>query len=79
MFEAVNVQVQVVYPLGLVQLYGVNHKAVIISEQLLNVQVQVVYQHQLANWQLSVGIVGFHVRSQYFHVVATVHKSQVLA
>lgn len=38
------VQVQVVYQFGFVLLYGVYPKAVVISEQVLNVHVQVVYQ-----------------------------------
>lgn len=60
-------------------LYGVYPKAEITSEQLLKVPVQVVYPHELANWQLSVGIVGFQLKSQYFHVVATVHNVLLFA
>ena len=54
--QDVNVPVQVVYQLGLLLLYGVYHNAEITSSQELKVPVQVVYQHQLASWQLSVGI-----------------------
>lgn len=77
--SAVSVPVQVVYHAGFVELYGVYHNADITPEQLLIVPVQVVYPHQLDNWQLSVGIVGVPVKSQYFQLVATVHKVQVLA
>ena len=54
--------------------------ALAVSEVLLNVNVlvskldEVTYQHQLANWQLSVGMVGVQLKSQYFQLVATVHK-----
>ena len=47
--DAVSVQVQVVYQLGFVLLYGVYHSADIICEQVLIVPVQVVYPHQLVN------------------------------
>lgn len=43
----VNVQVQVVYQLGFVLLYGVYHSVDIIWEHVLIVPVQVVYPHGL--------------------------------
>jgi hypothetical protein len=48
-------------------------KAVVTSLQLI----QVIYPQELASWQLSVGIVGVQDRSQYFQLVATVHKDGV--
>ena len=55
--DCVNVQVQEVYQLGFVLLYGVYHSVDIICEQVLIVPVQVVYPHPLAIWQLFV-IIG---------------------
>ena len=48
-FDDVNVQVQVVYPLGFALLYGVYHKAEITSAHVLTVPVQVVYPHPLVS------------------------------
>jgi hypothetical protein len=43
--DAVRVPVQVVYQLGLEELYGVNHRAVVTSVQLI----QVIYPQLFAN------------------------------
>lgn len=47
--DDVSVQVQVVYQLGFVLLYGVYPSVDIIWEQVLIVPVQVVYQHPFAS------------------------------
>lgn len=47
--------------------------------EAVRVQVQVVYQQLLPNWQLSVGIVGVPDKSQYLPLVATVQRLQVCA
>ena len=74
----VGVQVKSQYLPEVATVFKSQHLVYGLKSLATNVPVHVVYQQLLASWQLSVGMVGLPVKSQYLPVVATVHKSHVL-
>lgn len=75
----VGVQVKSQYLPLVATVHKVQAIAYGVKSDATKVQVQVVYQQPLVSWLLLVGMVGFPVKSQYFQLVATVHRVQVLA